>query len=1057
MNLILLSKNARYYNRRQGKSQNLKRKIIMQINLISLFLLLALMQVYATAHSQITLHEKDATLESILKSIEKQSGYVFFYDDKDLKDVRASVNVNNVSIEAALFESLKNKDLTFKIDQKDVLIKKKILYISTIVSLNTGKVQEGKQNFTIKGRVYEKNASGAKVSLPYASVAINAYGISTATDRDGEFNLARVPQGNINLTIKHLGKITIDTTLNVTRDLNLEFTLQEADFRLADVSVTAESRSDKLATSSLISRTAIDHLQANNLADVMSLLPGGKATNPELTNAKYVTIRSVGTGNEALNAFGTSIVINGAPVSNNANLQTMSPVVSGGAAALAGGAAANSGFDVRTISMDNVESVEVISGIPSVEYGDVTSGVININMKAGIQPLRINAKTNPNIYQISATSGTDFGGNKGALNLGVDYAYNTNNPVQSYQTYQRFNGNALYSNSFFGNRLLSTTSIDLDYGKSTRKLNPDDEKTKTSSSGRDLGLSFNTRGTLSFSNSWIRTLSYTAKTGYTDKNSKYGTLYTSATSPYSMTLTDGAILSNHPNTPIYDVGGNELTNIRDFDRNRYAIYLPDTYMGYYDILGKEFNTYLKTSASFFNKIGETNHRWIVGADYKFDQNLGKGKVFSDTEPPYRNLSSVNASFRPRSYKDIPGIGQLGLFVEENLSATIGKHAINFVGGLRYDRFTGNKDVLSPRLNASIDIVPKIFKLTGGYGQLAKSPSTLYLYPENAYFEYVNINEMASVLPDPVYMTTTHVFSTENPDLEIAKNEKMELGFELNIQKTKLKVTAFKEKMNNGYALDNTVNSFIPLTYNEYKRTGDGSLPIFELDQSNPVLAKFYMPTNSRVINKDGVEFTLDLGRFESIRSSFVLNGAWTQNESYSNDYTYFDANSTTGGAGRSHIGLYEPGMAKRKDQYAVTSLRSTHNIPQIGFVVTLTTQVSWIESDWTNYTNDRIPVKYISIHDGLVHDFDPAKVSDPEFVKLIRSVNERVYIKESYPPLFVFNLNLTKEIADYMRVSFFANNMFRSYPLAESKRNLGTYERRNNNMFFGLELSLTLK
>ena len=44
-------------------------------------------------------------------------------------------------------------------------------------------------------------------------------------------------------------------------------------------------------------------------------------------------------------------------------------------------------------------------------------------------------------------------------------------------------------------------------------------------------------------------------------------------------------------------------------------------------------------------------------------------------------------------------------------------------------------------------------------------------------------------------------------------------------------------------------------------------------------------------------------------------------------------------------------------------------------------------------------------------------------------------IKESYSPYFCFNLNVTKEISNMLRVSFFANNMFRSYPRRESKRN----------------------
>lgn len=921
---------------------------------------------------------------------------------------------------------------------------------------SNGFTQETKASFKITGTVLEKG-SKVKTTIPYATVSINDYGIHVSTNVSGKFVINTVPSGKATISVKYLGMVTLDTVVNVSSDLNLELYLAVADFRLNEVNVTAKSGKDGAGTSSKISRTAIDHLQANSLADVMTLLPGVISVNPDLSNAKVLTLRSVGTPTAASNAFGTSILINGAPLSNNANLQTLSPVVSGASGALANGASPGSGFDVRGISMDNVESVEIIRGVPGVEYGDLTTGAVIVNTKAGAQPLKINAKTNPNVYQFGLTKGTELGGNKGALNLGLDYAKNTNNPTEGYVTYERFTANALYSNTFF-NRLKSTTSLDLIYGKDTRKENPDDAMTQTSSNGRNLGFIFNTRGELGFNQSWLRNINYVAKVDYTTKNSYFQNRYSSATAPYSMTYTDGAILSNKPNTDIYDENNNKLTSISTADQTLYALALPNSYLGRFDLDGKEFSTYLKTVATFFNKIGSTNNRWIIGADFKSDKNYGDGKTFENANPPGRNNTIPNASFRPRVYKDIPGVDQFGLFAEEHFTKGFGERNLQITAGLRYDNFSGNRNALSPRINASLDIIPRVFSINGAYGKLAKAPAILYLHPEDAYFEYININETASAIsPDQqVYMTTTRVFSTENKELEIAKNEKAELGFELNIKQTKLKVTAYSEQLNNGYSLGNSINSYKPVVYNEYIRV-NAAQPVYKLNQSNNVLAEFNMPGNNQVAKTKGVEFDLDLGRFEAVRSAFSINGAWLRTESYNKDYFYFDDFTTVGGAGRTHIGLYEPGMAKRSDQRFVTALRSTHNIPQIGFVVTLTTQVVWNESNVTKYGNDSIPVKYISKNDGLVYDFDPKRRNEADFKPLIRNVNPRDYIKESYKPSLVFNFNLTKEIADYMRVSFFANNMFRNYQITESKKTPGTYIKRNNPLFFGLELSLTLK
>jgi len=39
----------------------------------------------------------------------------------------------------------------------------------------------------------------------------------------------------------------------------------------------------------------------------------------------------------------------------------------------------NRGIDMRTISTDNIEKVDIVRGIPSVEYGNLTSGLVKID------------------------------------------------------------------------------------------------------------------------------------------------------------------------------------------------------------------------------------------------------------------------------------------------------------------------------------------------------------------------------------------------------------------------------------------------------------------------------------------------------------------------------------------------------------------------------------------------------------------------------------------------------------------------------------------------------
>lgn len=914
----------------------------------------------------------------------------------------------------------------------------------------------------VSGMVYETESDGKVLPLDFASVAFPDYGIGTNTI-EGEYVLM-VPEGKARMSVQFVGKVAIDTLVDVKEDVELNFILKNEDFRLKEVTVTASANKAGRSTASSISRAAMDHMQATSLHDLMSLIPGGVSTEPNLNNAQQINIRQIsnsGGADEAINALGTAIIRDGAPVSNNSNLSAANPTVTGGASAIGGGASPAGGMDVRSISTENIESVEIIRGIPSVEYGDLTSGAVIIHSKAGREPLRIKAKVNPNVYQVSVGSGYDLGRNRGAMNFSADYAYNTKEPTASYMHYQRATLKLMYSNSFFDNKLRSNTSFDFIYGKDEREQNPDDERTQTASEGRDAGFTLNTNGTWNINKGWLQSLRYVLSGTYTDKQSFYEMVYSSANAPYSMTTTDGAVLSNFAGKQLYDADGNEITNFTDADAGNYAQYLPSSYKGHYDIDSREVNAFAKLTATLFKQSGNINNRILLGVDFKTDGNVGKGKTFDPSTPPLRSNSNLNSSYRPRPYSDIPFINQVGVFAEENFYWNIGQRELKVQAGLRFDNTSVVGSVLSPRFNASFDIVPELLTLNGGYGITAKMPTLLYLYPENAYFEYINMNELSNEnIPEVerTFITTTKVYNTENPDLKIAKNHKAEIGMQLKVGKSRFAVTAFRERLKNGYSLDYTFDSFHSFIYKEYTRNDAGQIV---LSSALPVLSSYYTPSNNLNIENKGVEFDFNIGRIDAIRTAFQINGSWMRSRTWNTGYGFYD-NSGSAASARRPVAIYAPGNSTSYRQQFVTTLRATHNMPQIGFVVTLTAQAIWQQSNWKTFANDTIPIGYIALEDAGVHMFEKGKYTSTEQVVadgygyLLQNPNHSQAIKESYNPYFCFNMNVTKELGEKMRVSFFANNMFRSYPRMESKRNPGTYVALNNRFYFGIELSLTL-
>ena len=938
------------------------------------------------------------------------------------------------------------------------------LSLFLLLGMTISATAQNTQRVEVRGVVFEVEAGNKLVELDFATVSFPDFAVGTTTNGGGKYRLENVPVGKARMLVQYMGKLTIDTLVNVERNMELNFVLKNEDFRLNEVTVTATNSRAGKSTASNISRQAMDHMQATSLYDLMALLPGGLSSEPSLNNSQQISLRQIATTNsseEDFNALGTAIIRDGAPVSNNSNLSALNPTVTAGASAIGGGASPSGGIDVRSISTENIESVEIIRGIPSVEYGDLTSGAVIIHSKAGREPLRVKAKANPNVYQVSVGTGFDLGGKKGAFNISGDYAYNRNQPTASYVHYERATAKILYSNVFFNNALRSNSSLDLLYGKDQRDPNPDDKSTQTTSRGQDMGFTLNTNGTWNINKGWLKTLRYVVSGTYTSKDSYRETLYSTTTAPYSMTTTDGTTLSNFAGQHIVDANGNSITNFLPGEADLYAQKLSSSYVGRYDIDSRELNAFAKITANLFKQSGNVNNRILLGVDFKTDGNLGEGKIYSAAAPP--KVITGDASCRPRRYKDIPFINQFGAFAEENFTWNIGERELNLQAGLRYDNASVVGGVLSPRFNASFTVIPEVLTLRGGYGVTAKMPTLLYLHPETAYFEYVNYDELMNTnIPEAnrLYITTTKVYDTQNKNLKIAKNQKAEVGFDLFLGKVKLGVTAFSERLRNGYALAETFDSFKSYAVKEYVRNSAGQL---ELSGTNSVLSSYNMPTNNLNAENKGIEFDLNLGRIDAIRTAFQLNGSWLQSESWSSGYSFYNKTpSTRPYANRVNVAIYEPGSSKSHRERMAMTLRATHNLPKIGFVVTLTAQTVWQDANWKTFGNDSIPVGYIDLKDAKVHMFEPGKftttqeVEDAGYGYLLQNVSHNSAIKEAYSPYFCFNLNVTKEIGDLLRVSFFANNMFRSYPLMESKRNPGSYTAMNNRFFFGLELSLTL-
>lgn len=114
------------------------------------------------------------------------------------------------------------------------------------------------------------------------------YGVYSLTDASGEALLKNIPDGKCTVSLELLGYVNkkLDIVVDGSRLQTITVKMEEESLAIDDVVVVAERGSAGEATSSVIGRQALDHIQATSLKDIFQLLPGNVVTsNPSLTSA----------------------------------------------------------------------------------------------------------------------------------------------------------------------------------------------------------------------------------------------------------------------------------------------------------------------------------------------------------------------------------------------------------------------------------------------------------------------------------------------------------------------------------------------------------------------------------------------------------------------------------------------------------------------------------------------------------------------------------------------------------------------------------------------------
>lgn len=883
----------------------------------------------------------------------------------------------------------------------------------------------------LKGKVYDFTTGRP---VPNALVAIQGTTKSVLADKSGVFQI-ELPEGTYGISILkdeyyntcyqdiviEGGKITTYKCELVGGDPRQQFFFSIGGITVLD---KRDILPDKIETTHHISSAEIEHYLSTSLGDIMDLVPGVERTkSPGLSKQNLLDLRGTGqlTGDEQTAArFGTKIIIDNITLSNNANLQTGT-----GTSVATVSSYSGTGIDLRTIPADNIQGVEVVTGVPSVEYGDLTTGLVKVRTKMGRQPVRLKLKTNPDTKEANLSGGQAIFGNT-SVSYSANYAWSIRDVRLDGDEYARYNGQINVRNQLLGNRLeilnkFYYTGVADEYDLTGRdplgRIQSNKDKTFL------YGHAIEYRPTKDTKVEWTANVNYTKRDAFSQ----------------SLVGSDVRVLSD-ATTP--------GTNEGFFDAGAYVAKIWTR--------GEEWSVGAKLNLRADLSLLRLNHALLAGGEYSFDDNVGEGKIFNSLKPPGGNLGQ-----RPLPFDAVPALQSANLYLEDNINGFLFMRPYNVTLGMRYEMYTPEKlhleglfsekgvvesrngTFLNPRVRAKFE--PRDgtqFRM--GWGKSSKMPSIRDMYQGPQYIDIVERNVSP---PDSVPLVSTYILDFDTSDILGYQEEKGEISFDQKVGPVGFILTGWYSR-SDGIPRDEQA----PITLYRYEWTDwpnvGNQTPIDTFYQESSKTSFFRYTGKYR---KQGIEFMVVTTRIEKLSTTFRVASSYVRSQSGA-EGVYMSSPKYNQALGRTIYPYYyyTEGWGKKM----IVDYSADWLIKKLGMWVTFFVQQTMYDSR----------LGYI---DPIVHSpmyYDPLEgrtvsisAEESDALGLTRKYDNPtcdLEPKKAPGDRYLFNINVSKSVGRGAEISFFVHNVFDD--MAIYRDCYGYYQTRNPSIFYGIEFSMIL-
>lgn len=330
---------------------------------IVLMVLFSLISGDVSAQSTFNLSFEKVSIATVLEEVKNQSDISLIYNTEEVAKCKpVTIFVSNATLEEVLENCLKNTVLTYKNINGTIVISPR---------------PPAKENEPINSEQLIQTVRGTLIDidskLPLIGATIVIIGsdptMGAITDIDGNFRMEKVPIGRISLQLSYVGyERTILDNIIVTsaKEVVINTGMQESIVKMEDVVVLAtKEKGEATNDMSLISVRSISTEESSRYA--------GPFNDPTRIMSNYAGVATTNDGSNDIIVRGNSPKymqwrLEGVQITNPNHFGDQNGVSQSGISALNNNLLATSDFH---------------AGAFSPEFGDVLSGVYDINLRAG--------------------------------------------------------------------------------------------------------------------------------------------------------------------------------------------------------------------------------------------------------------------------------------------------------------------------------------------------------------------------------------------------------------------------------------------------------------------------------------------------------------------------------------------------------------------------------------------------------------------------------------------------------------------------------------------------